>query len=373
MPSLNTKASPRHPLSSFFLLPFPFPLSDFRLDGYYSIVNRLTDPQLLRDFAELRSEAAFTELVRRHIDFVYSAALRMVRDSHLAQDVTQSVFVVLAQNAARLTNRLTLAGWLHRTSQNLAANVVRAEVRRRNREKEAAAMNELPSTDSETDWEQIAPLLDAALGELSEADRDVIFLRYFQKKSAREIAEILDTTDEAAQKRVNRAVDRLRELFAKRGVVAGATGLAAVISTHAVQAAPAGLAGAISSSALLGAAPVVAATVTKAIIMTTIQKIAVIATLAAAVGAGIFEARQASRAQREAETLRQQQIHLSAQIQSLQQERDETKGRMAILAGEMAGIKDHSVELAKLRGELARLRGNVHDAGDPFVQTALTW
>jgi RNA polymerase sigma factor (sigma-70 family) len=148
-------------------------------------VDSLTDQQLLHDYAERRSEAAFAELVRRHVDLVYSAALRMVRDVHLAEDVTQGVFVALAQNARQLTDRPVLSGWLHRTAQNLAANTVRSDVRRRAREQEAAAMNELLATESNAIWEHIAPHLDDALGELSEPDRDALLLRYFERKSAR--------------------------------------------------------------------------------------------------------------------------------------------------------------------------------------------
>src|SRR5664279_4192939 len=112
-------------------------------------MNGLTDQELLRDYAEERSEAAFTQLARRHVDLVYSAALRMVHDEHLAEDVTQGVFLALVQNAARLRDRRALPGWLHHTTQHFAANAIRAEVRRRVREKEAAAMNELLATQSE--------------------------------------------------------------------------------------------------------------------------------------------------------------------------------------------------------------------------------
>jgi DNA-directed RNA polymerase specialized sigma24 family protein len=128
-------------------------------------MNDWTDEQLLRDYAGNRSEPAFAELVRRHVDLVYSAALRMVCDAHQAEDVTQGVFVALAQNAPRLTRHPVLSGWLHRTTQNLAANSVRASVRRQAREQEAAAMNELLSAPSEVSWQSLAPHLDAALGE----------------------------------------------------------------------------------------------------------------------------------------------------------------------------------------------------------------
>src|SRR6185436_6148472 len=160
----------------------------------------------------------------------------------------QGVFVALAQNARQLTGRPVLSGWLHRTAQNLAANVVRTEVRRRAREQEAAAMNELLADQPAAVWEQVAPLLDAALGELSEPDRDALLLRYFERKSAQEMAQTLGVTDEAAQKRVSRAVERLREFFAKRGITVGASGLVVVISANAVQAAPVGLPVTISTA-----------------------------------------------------------------------------------------------------------------------------
>src|SRR5215813_14381 len=127
-----------------------------------------TDSQLLRDYAETGSEAAFGELARRHVDLVFSAAQRVVCDSHLAEDVTQAVFVALAKNAAQLTDRPALSGWLHRTAQNIAAQTVRTDVRRRAREQEAAAMNELLSSECDAPWDQLAPQLDAALNDLSE-------------------------------------------------------------------------------------------------------------------------------------------------------------------------------------------------------------
>src|SRR6266404_245903 len=212
-------------------------------------MDSLTDQELLRDYTERRSEAAFAGLVRRHLDLVYSAALRMVRDPHLAEDVTQSAFMMLAQNARQLAQRPVLSGWLHRTAQNLAVKTVRSDVRRRAREQEAVAMNELLSTEPDAVWEEIAPHLDNALGELSEPDRDALLLRYFQRQSAREMAQTLGTSEDAAQKRVSRAVERIRELFARRGVTVGASGLVVVLSANAVQAAPIGLSATITATA----------------------------------------------------------------------------------------------------------------------------
>ena len=322
-------------------------------------MNDLTDQQLLRNYAERQSETAFAELVRRHVDLVYSAGLRMVRDSHLAEDVTQAVFVALAQNARQLGDRPVLSGWLHRTAQNLASKSVRSEVRRRAREQEAAAMNELFSAESDISWEHIAPHLDAALGELTEPDRDALFLRYFERKSAREIAAALGISDETAQKRVSRAVERLRELFAKRGVTTGASGLVILISANAVQAAPIGLAVTIAAAATLAGttiATTATAPATKAIAMTTLQKTIVTAALAVAVGAGIYEAKQSAVARAQVRMLRQQQAPLADQIQQLQREKDEAANRLTTLAEEMQRLKGNSSELLKLRGEVGRLR-----------------
>jgi RNA polymerase sigma factor (sigma-70 family) len=324
-------------------------------------VNAQTDQQLLRDYAGSRSEAAFAELVRRHIDLVYSAALRMVGDSHQAEDVTQGVFVALAQNARQLTHHPVLSGWLHRTTQNLAANAVRTNVRRQTREQEAVVMNELLSAEPDTNWEHIAPHLDAALGELSEPDRDALLLRYFERKSAHEMAQTLGISDQAAQKRVNRAVERLREFFLKRGVTVGASGLVVFLSANAVHAAPVGLAVTVSATAGLAGTTIATTTtaaVTKAIFMTTLQKIIVGVALTAAIATGIYEARQASTLRSQIQTLEQSQSPLTAQIQQLQRERDDATNRLVALNEELGRWKSgqKQTELLKLRGQVGTLR-----------------
>lgn len=210
----------------------------------------LTDPQLLRAYAEDHSEAAFGELVRRHVDLTYSVALRIVRDTHLAEDVTQAVFVALAQNAATLSDHPVLSGWLHRAARNVASQMVRSEVRRRAREQEAVSMNE-PTSGTDAPWEEVEPHLDSVLSELEPSDRDAVLLRYFERKTAREMAELLGIGAEAAQKRVSRAVEQLRVLFARRGVAVSAGGLAILMTSHAVQASPPGLAAAVSGAATL--------------------------------------------------------------------------------------------------------------------------
>ena len=280
----------------------------------------------------------------------------MLRDAHLAEDVTQGVFLALAQSAAQLVDHPVLSGWLHRTAQNLAAKIIRTDVRRRAREQEAVAMTEMLSTESDAHWEQIAPYLDAALGELNEQERDTLLLRYFERKSAREMAQTLGVSDEAAQKRVSRAVERLRELFAKRGIAVGTGGLVVVLTANAVQAAPAGMVAAISSAAALAGTTVAASTITtatKVIAMTTLQKAAVTAALVVVAGAGIYEARQASQLRQTSEA---QRAELVREIQRLQSERDGLASRVPLAAGISKNTNGTSDELLRLRAEVTRLR-----------------
>jgi RNA polymerase sigma factor (sigma-70 family) len=341
-------------------------------------VTTQTDSQLLRTYAERKLEPAFTELVHRHVDFVYSAARRMVRDPHLAEDVTQGVFVALAKQAPELADRTTLAGWLHRTAQNIAAQTVRTIERRRAREQESFAMSEHISTSPDVSWEQIEPHLDAALGELNDADRDAVVMRYFHKKSAAEIASILGISDDAAQKRVSRAVERLREFFAKRGVTVGAGGLVVVISANAVQAAPVGLAVTISAAAIAGTAATTStfiAATTKTIAMTTLQKTLVTATVAVLAGAGIYEAQQAAQLREQIQMLQQQQAPLAEKIQELQRDRDEATNQLAGLLADNARMKANPErnELLKLRGEVTLLRRQAAESVLPkSVRTATT-
>ena len=320
----------------------------------------MTDQELLRDYTASRSEAAFAELVRRHVDFVYSAALRMVHDAHTADDVTQGVFMALAENAGKLTDRPILAGWLYRTTQFLASKAVRSEVRRRAREQEAAAMIELSSAEPDAIWQQIAPTLDTALDEMDETDRDVLFLRYFQHKSAREISETLGINEEAAKKRVSRAVERLRELFAKRGITVGAAGIIVAISANAVQAAPIGLAAVITTSVSLAGTGFVATTTaaaTKAIAMTTMQKGLVTGAITICLGTAIYEAHQASSLRAQIESL---QIQIPAGGQSGQHNSldpaAEVAKHVSALQVENERLKSNNADLLRLRSEVARLR-----------------
>ena len=321
-----------------------------------------SDAQLLRNYAEHGADAAFAEIVARHTDLVYSAALRQVYSPDLARDVTQSVFTDLARKAREVSSSLSLeaslVGWLYHGTRFAARDLHRGETRRTQRERQA--MEQLhPASDTTPDWEQLRPALDDAMSELDETDRDAVLLRYFKNQDLRTIGASLGISDDAAQKRVSRAVERLREFFAKRGVTVGASGLAVVISANALHAAPVGLAVTISTAAVLtGTTLATTATVaaTKAIAMTALQKTIVTATIAVLAGVGIYEARQASQLREQVQTLQQQQVPLVEQAQQFQTERDEARNGLALLADEIERSKRSSGELLKLRGEVGMLR-----------------
>ncbi len=317
-----------------------------------------SDAQLLRAYAEHGTESAFAEIVTRHTDLVYSAALRQVNSPDLARDVTQSVFTDLARKAREVSFKLSpeasLVGWLYRGTRFAARDLNRTEIRRTQRERQAMEQVH-PTPESAPDWEQLRPALDDAMAELDETDRDALLLRYFKNHDLRTVGTTLGISDDAAQKRVSRAVERLRELFAKRGLTIGASGLAVVISANAVQAAPVGLALTISTAAALtGTTLATAATVTatKAIAMTALQKTVVTATVVVLAGVGIYEARQVSRLRVQNQTLQNQQAALQEQVRQLESQNAGKSGQP--LARNES--QNDSTELLRLRGEVARSR-----------------
>ena len=345
-------------------------------------MNSDSDQKLLKDYAGRRDEAAFTELVRRHASLVFSAALRMVGDSHLAEDVAQGVFVALARSADQLRERPVLSGWLHRTTQNIAAQTVRSDVRRRAREQEAAVMNQLLSTDPDAIWEQIAPRLDAGLGELSETDRDALFLRYFERKSAKEIAQTLGTSEQAAQKRVSRAVEKLRELLAKRGITVSAGGLVVILSANAVKAAPPALVAALSSAALATAVSGAAASSTvKFIAATKLQTAVFSAIVLVSVVTPLWVQHQAQARSLDQDRLLRQQRDQLAQLAAENERlsklpgganRSAENGQLAellALRGEAESLRSQTKGMATLREENRRLRPPAPPAQPTDFQT----
>ena len=338
------------------------------------LVKMTSDLELLGRFAREKSQDAFTVLVTRHVNLVHSAALRQVRSPQLAEEVAQSVFADLARNAIKLKPDTIVTAWLYQVTRRTAIDVVRKESRRQLREQIAVEMTNMNATAN--NWTQIEPLLDDAMAALDETDRTAILLRYFENKNLREVGAALGTSDDAAQKRVSRAVEQLREFFAKRGATVGASGLAVVISANAVQAAPIGLTATISAAAVIAGTVVHTSAViaaTKTIAMTTLQKTLITAALVTTVGAGIFEARQAAQLRDQVQTLQQKQAPLAEQIKQLQRERDEATNRLAGLRDELANANKNNLELMRLRANATRLQTTTQVENDPAFQKASEW
>ena len=322
-----------------------------------------SDAALLRQYAGQSDEAAFREIVVRHTDLVYASALRQVGVPDLARDIAQSVFTDLARKAPSLAGALpenaSLVGWLYRGARFAALNQLRDDRRRQARERQAMQHFD-PASDTAPEWDQVQPVLDEAMADLSDEDRDALLLRFFKSYDFRAIGAAFGVSDDTAQKRVTRALERLRTHLTSRGLTTTAAALSAVISTNAVPLAPAGLAATLSTSALAGTtiATTATATAVKTIAMTTLQKAIITAALVAAAGTGVYEARQVSQLREQVQALHQKQAPLTEQIQQMQRERDDATNRLASLANEITRMKNGSAELLKLRGEIARLRGN---------------
>ena len=197
----------------------------------------MNGPELLANYKSRRSEDAFTELVRRYTNLVYSVAKRHLPDEAMAEEATQTVFLRLVKASPKLNTDGALVGWLHRTTVHVSVDMWRSETRRRTREQHVVTM-EPASTENAPAWEEIAPHLDQALDLLHDDDREVVLLRFFAKKRMREIGQLLGVTEDAAKMRVSRAVDRLRSQLGLRGVGCTVAALGYLMAGHSVEAAP---------------------------------------------------------------------------------------------------------------------------------------
>jgi len=315
------------------------------------------DMMLIQEYAQSNSEQAFATLVSQHVNLVYSVALRQVHDPHLAEEVTQAVFILLARKAKSLSPKTILSGWLCRTARNLSANTLKIQRRRQFHEQESHMESILDESESDP-WAQVAPHLDEALNCLGQKEHDAVVLRFFDGKDLKHVGAAMGTTEDGARMRVNRGLERLREFFTKRGVTLSTAAIAGAVSANSVQAAPAGLAAAITVAALSGSTITTTAVIaaTKAIAMTTLQKTFIISTAAVLTGGVIIEARQLAKAHAEAQTLRQQLRPMTDEIQQLQGEREETARQIASLREENEKLNGSTGELLRLRGEVGRLR-----------------
>lgn len=311
------------------------------------------DSQLLREYVETGAEDAFRELVHRHLDLVYAAARRTLADAHLAQDVAQTVFSDLARKAATLPRGTVLAGWLYQSARYSAAKVARGEERRRRRESVAL---EGDMNDREPDWQVLRALLDEAMEELPAEDRDAVLLRYFQRRELKAVGDALGITDEAARKRVARALERLRVTLSRRGLTTTAGALAATLTAHAAAPAPAGLAASIATISLAGAAAGVAGATAGAATLGTVAFMtkAQVAVISVALLAAGVSGKLAYSAHERAGIL-------EAELNSMKAQQDAEPAPIPPAPASVVRPLDEAEreELLRLRGEVSRLRSQV--------------
>jgi RNA polymerase sigma factor (sigma-70 family) len=319
------------------------------------------DAELLGWYVRERSEPAFTELVNRHVNLVFSAALRETAgDAASAEDLTQAVFTELARQAAKLTRHPVLAGWLYTTVRLLAANWRRSRHRREQRELAAHAMNAPDLTDATGPaWEEIAPVLDDAMHELREADRAALVLRFFENRSLREVGAALGLSENAARMRVDRALDKLRDQLARRGVTSTAAALGTALAAGAVIPAPAGLAAGVAATALASATVISnSATLNLMNLMNlTKTQIAIAgACLVTAVAVPVWQQTRINRLTARTQEL-SEQAGAAAQFQT---DAARLRGNAATDAAELDRLRkaenELKVEVARLRNELGTLK-----------------
>jgi RNA polymerase sigma factor (sigma-70 family) len=317
-----------------------------------------SDVELLADYANLGQEAAFAELVQRHSDLVYSSAVRQTQSSAIAAELTQQVFISLARQSRLLAGTLqpdaSLAGWLCRSARNLSLNHKRDEFRRNIREREA--MQQLAADpEAATGWQQLSLVLDDAMADLNDSDYDAVVMRFYQNQDLRSVGQAFGVTDDAAQKRISRALEKLRALLSRRGITGTAAAISLTLSANAVQAAPPGLAAAISSevsAAALGTATLSSsATATKLIAMTALQKAAVVTLVTAAIGVAAYKNYQAN-------AFRQQAAAEAGNAEQLRLDYASATNELASLrSGTSLGLAGSDpAELLRLRAEVARLQ-----------------
>ncbi len=330
------------------------------------------DAQLLQRYYREHIESAFAELVARHIDLTFSAALRIVGgDRHLAQDVTQIVFADLARKAGSLPRDVVLAGWLYRHACFTAAKAVRSERRRASREKKAMEMIALDDNTG-PDWKQIAPILDEAMNQLSASDRDAIVLRFLQRLDLRAVGSALGIGEDAAQKRVSRAVEKLRTFLSRRGVTLTSTALGTTLAIEAVVAAPTGLAASVAAASLTGAVTAgtgIGATLMKLMAITNLKSGIVTAVVVASLVTPLVVQRQAQARLREQDgALRQR----TDQLAKLQGDNEQLSKRLAGGNGSRPLPNDRLRELVRLRSEVGRLRKDAKELSQTNANAPLS-
>jgi RNA polymerase sigma factor (sigma-70 family) len=315
--------------------------------------------QLLAEFVNTGSDRAFRELLERYIDLVHSVAVRLADgDVHLAQDVSQKVFVDLAKLARTLPADVMLGGWLHRHTLFVASTLMRGERRRQSREREAVAMNALES-DSHPNLAAAAPILDAAIDQLVPEDRTAILLRFFEKLDFKSVGDALGASEEAARKRVTRALEKLHTFLSQRGVTLSATALSAALGAEAVKAAPVGLAGAIAGVALAGAGANAGGTTLSAIKFMTMTKLKagiLVVVLVAGAATPIVLQRQSQ------EQLRLTNQSLNQQLEQAAVQNEQLSNRLQQVLAAQTIPQEQLSEMLRLRAQVGALKKQMADS-----------
>lgn len=348
------------------------------------------DCDLLRQFEAEGSQEAFGEIVRRHLDLVYSVAMRQVAgDEHLAKDVCQEVFASLARKAASLKERQVVSGWLYCAAKFEACRAVRNEVLRRTREREAGMEYDLDESEPQIDWEQARPLLDEAIAALEESERDAICLRFYESRRFKEIGESLDVSENTARMRVNRSLDKLRDLLRGKGIKSSAATLAVALGGQATIAAPVGLAQAISASAAAATGSGLLLSVFG--IMNTTKVIGLVAGSAAAIGSVVYFAQddntpdlasehrvediasepppEAIAPQRTVETDVPEEDGSTAPLETAEERYERRKAELARLKEEEAISElEYQIRADILDNEIALNRKKENPAGGPLTE-----
>lgn len=316
----------------------------------------MNDRELLEQFADTGSQAAFAELVERHVALVHSAARRRLGGDALVEDVVQQVFALLARKSGTLGRGVVVSGWLYRATCHVASETLRGERRRRERELAAAQLDLVNAGEDETLWQRIRPRLDAAMAGLSRADQDAIVLRYFENRGLREVGELLGVSEDAAQKRISRALLKLRRTLGceEERVPIGMLGAAVIFG--AVQPVPAGMAATVSGAVLAGAAGMLATTTTTTATATATAGIAAMTTtktilgITAALGAAAVIAVQTGKVS----SLGDDNADLSRKITAAEQATKQLEEQVAGLRRAATDDRRQN-ELLELRAEVTRL------------------
>lgn len=319
------------------------------------------DAQLLFSYLDHRDEAAFAELVRRYIDLVWGTGYRVTGDADLARDVAQTVFTELAKAAPRFPSQMALGGWLYRTAYHTAAKMVRSNVRREQRERQIMATYsfQAESPGEEPTGESLLPALDEAIAQLGQTDREAIVLRFLRRKSLAEVGAALGVSDDAAQKRLARALEKLRKHFRHRGLVVTGSALVAALGSAAGQACPAGMATAVAASSLAAAGTAsaaagfvaYAATLQSQLVLMKSKLIIGAIALASVTTPLVIQQSNLSGLRAQNRLLQQQADRLAP----LQEENARLQSRQALVL-ELDRLRQDHRELLALREEAARLR-----------------